>query len=253
MTPGDEAYIRRRFAAAEVEPWPFAHLYLPDVLPPDIYRAMDAAQPSERSWQDAVRHKQVARLGAAGAGRFGLVPAGVRLRLKRPPPERISFSFQHRDAAGELALYAQVWRDRFLPYIELIDRLLLDAFGVAGQAAPGQREMSFCAAGWSIKPHWHGDAELTNALIYFPSEQNMRAQGTYLYDVRAPAAAGAGGEFDPRAIRGAHLCEYAPNTLVAWLNTPHAAHGSVAQPGDPPRRYVYMTTRRAEPARLRVV
>jgi len=243
MTPGDEAYIRRRFAAAAIEPWPFPHLYIPDVLPPDVYRAMDVAQPSEDAWSDAIRQRQLDRL-RANQGRFQLVPAPLRLRLANLPPDQISFSFHHRDAAGELALYAQVWRDRFLSYVDLIDGLLLDALGVAAQASRGQREMSFCAAGWAIKPHWHGDAELTNALIYFPSEQNTRAQGTYLYDVREPAASGAGSEFDPQTIGGAHLCEYAPNTLVAWVNSRHSAHGSVAMPDDPPRRYVYMTTRR---------
>ena len=42
------------------------------------------------------------------------------------------------------------------------------------------------------------------------------------------------------------IVPYLPNTLVAWVNTPEALHGSIEIAGGAPRRYLYFVSLRTD-------
>jgi hypothetical protein len=110
--------------------------------------------------------------------------------------------------------------------------------------ARGQSLFCFRPAGWQIVPHTHSLDQLLQTMIYFPSEGFHAGQGTYLYGtpgLRRPSIADQVKAVVPfKATKRPHLLPFAHNTLVSWINTPEAIHGTIDHSGDPSRRYVFL-------------
>jgi hypothetical protein len=68
-------------------------------------------------------------------------------------------------------------------YISILEQLLHRKLRCQDWAT-GQRMFFYRPAGWAITPDTHGQAELLNALISFPSPQNASEQGTFFYRPR---------------------------------------------------------------------
>jgi len=72
-------------------------------------------------------------------------------------------------------------------------------------------------------------------------------QGTLLYRPRPGAKlkpSRATAEYDSGELEPAAIIPYLPNTLISWVNTPAAVHGSIEIAGAPARRYLYFVSSR---------
>jgi hypothetical protein len=205
------AYITARFAATPMKSDPFPHLVIPDVLPADVYAAMEAASPSGAEWTlagcvetfrvqrrtHAVRrsHFRAAVLAAGDClailgrnhGRFIQPMFGVR------PKNPISFG---------LGRYFTFWR-KYQPYFDLVDELALQAYRpyiecymnslrdvgiIRDMPSTHFAQSVFCQRleGWLIGPHIHDLPQIIQSMIYFPLPNSHPEQGTILYKPRRP-------------------------------------------------------------------
>jgi hypothetical protein len=235
VLPQHKKYIEERFARAQVSEEPFPHLCVRDVLPPELYRDMEAALPPAAEVTRALRRDRLRRW--------------MRRAWRLPKPDPVYFYISGEAKAGHLDAYAPEWHRRFSGYVGLVETLLHERLRVQQPWHSGQRVFFFRPTGWAIPPHVHPRAELTNTLIYFPSPENTVEQGTLLYRPRPGATLqGTSGTAEYRSdqLEPAAIVPFLPNTLVTWVNTPEAVHGSIEIAGAAPRRYLYFVSTRAE-------
>jgi hypothetical protein len=227
-----EGYIRERFAGAAVKDDPFPHIVIRDVLPPDLYAQMDAAQPSEAEWSRAVRRKSGWRISRHSMRRG--------LSLFRRDPAQIAISEERSDFPS----LSEIWRREFAPYLDLIDSLMHAKFK-RQDWRPGQRLFFYRPAGWAIVPHTHNETELTNSLLYFPAEDNITEQGTFLYRYTGQDRP-QHENFSHSDVEVAAFVPYTRNTLVSWINSPASVHGSMETAHSAARRYLYFVSERLD-------
>lgn len=229
MTPL-EVHISSQVSRAQVRLIPFPHIYVPEIFPLTLYGAMCESLP----------------------------PADYVERCSPEAPNDNSRLFDLTAAtkrSNGLDDLAGLWHRHFGPAIEALHQFVPLAFHDAlaryfkqmgwssQEIKPGQALFCFRAPGWQIRPHTHGLTQLLQTMVYFPSGNFHAGQGTYLY--RFPWFRRAKINRDLASYyrwpQGpATLLPFAHNTLVSWINTPRALHGTIDHAGDPPRRYIFL-------------
>jgi hypothetical protein len=170
---------------------------------------------------------------------------------RRPQPDPVYFYLSPEAKAGHLDRYAADWHRRFGGYVSLVESLLHERFRIQQPWLSGQRVFFFRPAGWAIPPHVHPSAELTNNMIYFPTTQNTAEQGTLLYRPRGNGMSGQEGspttvEYRREELEPVSIIPFLPNTLISWINSPAAMHGSIEIVGGAQRRYLYFVSLRRD-------
>jgi len=234
MLPQYQDYIREKFSRAPVSEAPFPHLCIRDVLPAELYREMEEALPARAEVARALTRDRLRRW--------------ARRPWRVPKADPVYFYISADATAGHLDAYAAEWHRRFGDYIALVETLLHERLRVQEPWVSGQRVFFFRPTGWAIPPHVHPRSEITNTMIYFPSSQNLVEQGTLLYRPRPGAKlkpSSDTAEYDSGELEPAAIIPYLPNTLISWVNTPAAVHGSIELAGAPARRYLYFVSSRA--------
>jgi hypothetical protein len=234
MLPTYRDYIREKFSRATMSEDPFPHLYIRDALPPELYREMETALPAASEVRGALRRDRLRRW--------------ARRPWRLPNPDPVYFYVSAEAKAGDLDAYSAEWHRRFGDTIALVETLLHERLRVQEPWVSGQRVFFFRPTGWAIPPHVHPRSEVTNTMIYFPSRENLPEQGTLLYrprpNVELRPSPGAE-QYDSGDLEPAAIIPYLPNTLISWVNTPGAVHGSTEIAGAPARRYLYFVSSRA--------
>lgn len=224
-------YIERRFAGAEIRWQPFPHLLIEDVLPPELYAEMIQSLPHGKVWR-------LSQILAQEQPMFAIRPNNQTTPL--------------------LGRHAKVWKSRFQRYVDLVDALIVEKMRPAitvylerlktegflkktPTILPGQSVFCRRSHDWGIRPHVHDITQLTQAMIYFPGELSSLDQGTLLFSgsVEAKRADFFRTLVYPYAhVQGLTSIPFKENTLIAFLNTPKAVHGTSNVPGRP-RRYIF--------------
>jgi hypothetical protein len=229
-----DEYIREKFSRAAVNEDPFPHLWIRDALPPKLYEEMERALPARAELARAFRRDQLQRW--------------ARRPWRLPNLDPVYFYISAYAKVGHLDTYSVEWHRRFGEYIGLVETLLHERLRVQQPWVSGQRVFFFRPTGWAIPPHVHPRSELTNTMIYFATPHNPVEQGTLLYrprpDVRLQPSVGTE-QYDSAELEPAAIIPYLPNTLISWVNTPEAVHGSIEVAGAPARRYLYFVSSRA--------
>jgi hypothetical protein len=234
MNKDYEGYIRARIAAAVVKTDPFQHMLIRDVLPPELYAELDAAQPSEDEWR-AGAQRQYMRTRQRGRLRFWLTTP------RRP--QTVHFHVWDQPDQTDFGDYSVPFHQKAGHYISAIETAV-HAKLRRQDWTPGQRVFFYRESGWAIDPHTHPAAELTNNILYFPSPENSSEQGTLFYRHKngRPPQADDTAEFRPQDLEVAAFIPYTPNTLISWINAPDSIHGSVEIAGAAARRYLYFVS-----------
>ncbi|WP_316207170.1 MULTISPECIES: hypothetical protein [unclassified Bradyrhizobium] len=251
MNPTHEAYIRERFDQVVVLSDPFPHFVLYEVLPPDLYNAMERALPPRWRWKLAAFGETFRHRGMAEAWR----------QLKQG--EFIAqphFGVRAPDVSAHFGLssYRRHWKGQFGPMLELVDSLTAKVFephlisyqqkivaaGVPLGAKWSLGQAIFCQRGreWTIDRHTHYLGQVIQSLIYFPLPGSSADQGTLLYRIKqsmqVPAREFYSTRiFGPEEVEAATLLPYQANCMVSFMNTPYAVHSTSTAAG-PPRRYI---------------
>lgn len=231
MNPDYARYIRDRFSAAAVNPDPFPHILIRDVLPADLYSSLDATQPTEREWRDGAQREYMRN---RKRGRLRFWRTSPRL------PQTVHFAMDDAPEASDFSPYSAPFNKKAGPYVSLLETEIHAKFR-RQDWRPGQRLFFYREPGWAIEPHTHSAAELTNSLLYFPSAENSSDQGTFFYR-RKTCEPKDDAVFRPQDLEVSAFIPYTPNTLISWVNSPDSVHGSVEIAGAASRRYLYFVS-----------
>jgi hypothetical protein len=257
-----ESSIRARFADAVVRTEPYPHLVIENILPGDLYPAIERDIPHGAKWCDsAIRSTFMRRLTEARQKypnhRWSLVPGSVARTvgswLPGSPRDEIAQPaidcVQPARCTYGMHGVSLKWQAKYAESIKLVNTLVeqmfephtsryLDELVAAGifKTRPAQKPLvhEFCrrVRGWTIGPHTHDIGQSIQWMIYFPLPGSDERQGTLFYRLRQPktiAAAKLRGSiwFDSSEVEYYFSVPYRPNTLIAFLNTPYAVHATL--------------------------
>jgi hypothetical protein len=231
VDPQHAERIKSNIRNSKIFSEPFPHLYIQDVFPFALYRAMERDLPRDEAWNAS----------GAYAPHFSLVAD---------------------DAPASLKEASLAWQARYSGYIDLLNRLLFErlqrpikkvfkrysALGLTnGNLQFGTGQSVFCRrpSGWQITPHSHNMQEIVQSLIYFPIAGSPRSLGTRLFRALPNASLPRDhiqrrdSSWDQLYIERAGAVPYEPNALFAFVNSPIAVHAAEETEGMPARQYIF--------------
>ena len=210
-----ELEVLYRIGNATVREYPYPHLYVPDIFPPDFYAEIRRNLPP----QSALRN-----LGELGRVRGDGYPARGVLPMT---PEQLAPL-----DAGPRAFW-----ERFRQW------LLGPRFGhtMIGKFAPYLThrlgDLSKVRFGWealivrdrttyTLGPHTDAPSKALSFLFYLPPDASMAHLGTSIYVPRDPAFVCAGGpHYGFEKFQRMFTMSYVPNALFAFMKTDNSFHG----------------------------
>lgn len=215
MSSDANLHVLYRIANAPIKPFPFPHIYVQDVFPPDFYRELRTHLPPAEVCQDL---KALKRVGAGYPDtRLVMVITPENIQ-KLPDPSR---SFWDRIGRWLLGgAFGQVMASKFAEFL--------------GQRFGDLRQTRFQDEAllvqdystYSLGPHTDSPAKVLSFLFYLPPDDALAHLGTSIYVPKDPGFRCPGGphygfeKFDRMATM-----PYLPNTLFAFLKTDNSFHG----------------------------
>lgn len=212
-----QEHVIYTIANAPLRTYPFPHLYVDSIFPPDYYAEL------RRNWPNA---SQFVTLESTGR-----VPKGAY-------PERFFMPLSN-EAVGKLPEESQAFWTEFATWMLVSDRLLgavLDKFEPFVRARFDQplEDVEFSHevlvvrdhSNYKLGPHTDAPHRVLSLLFYCPDDLAYSHLGTSLYTPIDPAFRCAGGPHYPHDwFRRVATMEYKPNTLFAFLKTDQSFHG----------------------------
>jgi hypothetical protein len=216
MFSAAEEHALYRIANAPLREYPFPHLYVEGVFPPDFYAELRA------NWPGDTMLKTLDALGRVTPGsypdRFVMPLQPGTVAALPPGPHAFWLNFGAW-LMRERFLNALV--DKFRPYVE-------QRFSrpVAQCKFDCEALIVRDRTNYAIGPHTDAPHRLLSLLFYCPDDDRRRHLGTSLYQPRDAAFRCAGGPHYPHDdFNRVTTMEYLPNTLFAFLKTDHSFHG----------------------------
>jgi hypothetical protein len=241
-----QEYVRRRLSTADRREDPFPHVWVEDVLSPELYALLDAAWPVPELFpteERANRRDMVPRPP-------GTNPADNRASTYDALPKALRDVWDffildiNRAIVGPWLL--DKFRDEIDERLALIDRLWSDGVVTKDYYQPPFRpqmnvgRLMMRGLGFRLRPHADALAYLTTALYYFPDERQDADLGTTLFradralDEAAVAASGKTVYFHESDIQlmPVFSAPFRRNALLAFVNSGRSAHGmEITSPG----------------------
>lgn len=210
-----DLHVQYRIANAPMREFPYPHVYVRDVFPPDFYARLRANLPSEAH----LRTLQSLGRVSADYPDTRLVMPLLREQIARLEPAQQGF-WQELASWMLGPVFGQLMIAKFLPYLQhRFEDLRTQRF--ADEVLIVRDSTSY-----SLGPHTDAPNKVLSFLFYLPPDAAMAQLGTSLYVPKDPQFACQGGphyEFD--RFRRVLTMEYLPNTLFAFMKTPQAFHG----------------------------
>ncbi|HUC64004.1 MAG TPA: hypothetical protein VMA53_01170 [Stellaceae bacterium] len=224
-------YIEGRIADATIIGRPYPYIYVREIFPAALYQAMTRDLPEPEAWENS----------GVAEPHFDIIGGNT---------------------SDGLETAAQMWRERYSGYIDLLNRLLAAKFSSQIDAVFGRYgklglingtpeiftgQSLFCQrpSGWQITPHAHNIAEVLQSLIYFPLTGSDTGLGTRLFETSLRAELSRidiqhkDGSFARERVWFFESVPYEPNALFTFLNSPIAVHSAEDTAHEPPRRYIF--------------
>jgi len=212
-----QEHVIYTIANAPLRTYPFPHLYVDSIFPPDYYAEL------RRNWPSA---SQLVTLGSTGR-----VP-------KHAYPERF-FMPLSKEAVSKLPEESQAFWTEFATWMLVSDRVLgavIDKFEpyVRARFGAALEELEFGHevlvvrdhTNYKLGPHTDAPHRVLSLLFYCPDDLAYSHLGTSMYTPIDPAFRCAGGPHYPHdRFRRVATMEYKPNTLFAFLKTDRSFHG----------------------------
>ncbi len=218
-----EEHVLYQIANAPVREYPYAHIYVEDVFPPDFYQAL------RNNWPDASSFVSL--------GDTGRVPKNAyRERFVMPftPAEIDKLNESRRPFWQDFAGWILTQRfmtsviDKFAPQVKARFGDDLYRCGFEADSLVVRDITNF-----NIGPHTDAPHRLLSMLFYCPDDDALQHLGTSIYVPRDPAFTCGGGPHHPhRLFHKVKTMVYKPNTLFAFIKNDRSFHG-VEPIGDP--------------------
>lgn len=203
-----------KVANAPVNLYPFPHIYVRDVFPPDFYSQLRAHLPPAEVYKDL---KALNRVGAGYPDtRLVMVVNPENIQALAEPIR----SFWDGLASWLLGGFGETVLAKFGQFLS---RRFGDsrAMQYYDEALIVQDYTTY-----SLGPHTDSPAKVLSFLFYLPPDDSLAHLGTSIYVPKDPSFTCDGGPHHPfeRFERMATM-PYLPNSLFAFLKTPNSFHG----------------------------
>jgi hypothetical protein len=215
-------HVLYKIANAPINPFPFPHLYVRDVFPPDFYRELRAHLPPTEALKSL---RSLGRVTDTYPDTRQVLPLSVDTVQALDEPFR---SFWDNLASWLLGgQFGQILLPRFADFLE-------GRFGDLRQVRFHDEALLVQDhSTYSLGPHSDSPSKVAAFLFYLPQDDKLSHLGTSLYVPRSP---------DLRFNSGAHYqfadfervatMPFVPNSLFAFLKTENSFHGvePIAEP-----------------------
>lgn len=214
MSSNVDLHVLYKVANAPVSLYPFPHIYVKDVFPPDYYLKLRQHLPPATAYRD------LKALGRVGAGypdtRLVMVVTPENVQTLGEP----AGSFWDELARWLLGGFGRTALAKFEPFLS-------QRFG-------DSRSMQYYDEAlivqdystYSLGPHTDSPAKVLSFLFYLPADDSLAHLGTSIYVPKDPAFTCHGGPHHPfeQFLRMATM-PYLPNSLFAFVKTYNSFHG----------------------------
>jgi hypothetical protein len=229
-------WVRTRLTTAIRCEDPFPHVWIENILPPEVYAMLDAAWP-------AVEFFALDK----GGNRADLIPAvvdGASVDPRREGYSRLPSSVQdvwafflHRVNRGVVGPWlSQVFKHEIDDRIAMLTRYNQEKPHLRPPFDPRMNvgRLMMRKAGHRLRPHVDAVAYLATALYYFPDPGDSEDLGTTLHRADRPLDAteifdrASTTYFDDAEIvsKLVTVVPFRANTMLAFANTARSAHGN---------------------------
>jgi len=221
-------HVIYKVANAPINPFPYPHVLVRDVFPPDFYREIRAHLPP----RDAL--KTIKSLGlVTGNGAFN--ESRWALQLEPEKIDAIADPFRSFwNGVANWLIGGEFGGLMLQKFSELLEQRLGDL-----------RTAQFSDIGYVVQdytryalgPHTDAPQKVLTFLFYLPADESQSHLGTSIYVPKDPRFACAGGphySFD--LFRRVVTMPYIPNTLFAFVKTNNSFHGVEPVTGADARR-----------------
>lgn len=215
MSSDVKLHVLYQIANAPIKPFPFPHIHVQDVFPPDFYRELRAHLPPAEAYQDL---KALNRVGAGYPDTrlvMVITPENVQAL---PEPSR---SFWDGTAQWLLGgAFGQVMTSKFAEFLE-------QRFGDLRQARFHDEALLVQDySTYSLGPHTDSPAKVLSFLFYLPPDDSLAHLGTSIYVPKDPGFTCPGGPHHRFEMFDRMMTmPFLPNTMFAFLKTHNSFHG----------------------------
>ena len=216
MFSGAEEHVVYRILNAPMRGYPYPHIYVDSVFPPDFYAALRGNWPSAEHLVSLAATNRVT--GGAYAERF-IMPLRKAEIEKLPKTSREFWT----EFSGWLlsGRFLDAMVEKFEEYVRM--RYGGDASNVGfGCESLVVRDHT----NYNLGPHTDSPSRLLSLLFYCPDDESMKHLGTSIYTPIDPDFRCPGGPHHPHDLfKKVATMEYRPNTLFAFMKTDNSFHG----------------------------
>lgn len=215
MSSDVSLHVLYQIANAPMRMFPFPHLYVRDVFPPEFYREIRERLPSKEAFKSL-----------RALGRVGIDYPESRLVLPMTPRDLGAVAEPLRGFWSRLAgwmlggSFGQVMIGKFGEFVQ--QRL----GEIAQLRFHDEALLVQDYTTYALGPHTDAPTKVLSFLFYLPADDSRPHLGTSLYVPKDPAFLCAGGPHHPfELFRLVRTMPYLPNTMFAFLKSANSFHG----------------------------
>ena len=215
MSSRVDLHVMYKIANTPINLFPYPHIYVQDVFPPDFYRKLRAHLPPAEAYQDL---KALKRVGPGYPDTRLVMVVTPESVQALPEPSR---SFWGAVAQWMLGgAFGQVMLSRF-------SELLAQRFGDLRQTRFNDEALVVQDyTTYSLGPHTDSPAKVLSFLFYLPPDASLAHLGTSIYVPKDPRFACPGGPHHRFELFDRMMTmPFLPNSLFAFLKTHNSFHG----------------------------
>ena len=223
MSSDVDLHVLYKIANAPINPFPFPHIYVRDVFPPDYYRALREHLPPQQALRTLT---SLGRVSDYPDSRLVLPLTSDEIGAL---PEPCRGFWRHMASWMLGPTFGQVIAQKFL-------ECLVERFGdVRNRRFYDEALIASDTATFALGPHTGTPLKVASLRFYLPADESLAPLGTSIYVPRKPWFVSAGAEpyhlFED--FRRVATMPYLPNTLFAFPKTPNSFHGvePISDPG----------------------
>lgn len=209
-------HVIYRIANAAVREYPYPHVYVTDVFPPEYYAAL------RRNWPDP---RNLTRLDETGRVPKGVYAERFILPLTAASVETLPNDIQPfwKDLASWMlqGSFASLVFGRF-------EREARERFGTSLADAEFSHEALVVRdhTNYALGPHTDHPGKVLSLLFYCPDDDSNKHLGTSIYKPKDQSFRCSGGPHYPHEMFNKVMTmEYRPNALFAFFKSDRAFHG----------------------------
>ena len=208
-------HVLYKIANAPINLFPYPHIYVRDVFPPDFYRELRAHLPPTGAYKDL---KALNRVGANYPDTRLVMVVTPESVQALPEPSRSFWGVVAQWMLG--GAFGQMVLSRF-------SELLEQRFGDLRKTQFNDEALVVQDyTTYSLGPHTDSPAKVLSFLFYLPPDDSLAHLGTSIYVPKDPRFACRGGpHYRFEMFDRVMTMPFLPNTLFAFLKTHNSFHG----------------------------